>query len=310
MISRSTLIGALVVVELAIVGLAARAVGAGAGPPSYPAPARNVAWSGGSSALLDRTIPTGPSPVVVVDVHDVDVTIETAAAPSVRAYDTTQRWGFVSGGSLPAVTLERTADGVRVSAPENAGTVHLVFGGWGRRLHLTVPPTAQVRVVSGGSIDASGLRAPFVAHVADDSISVRDQRGDVDVSTNDGRIELDDVQGGRIEASTNDGRLVLTQIVANQLDASTDDGRIQAHDIRAVDGTVSTKNGRVTMGFADGSDAVVTLHTADGKITVDGIARSDSDGDHAQTVQLGSGRGHFAVSTGDGSITVTQGATV
>jgi hypothetical protein len=309
MISRSTLIGALVVVELAIVGLAARALGAGVGPPTLTAPAGNIAWgNGNTSILLDRTLLTGPTPVVVVDVHDVDVTIETAAGPSVRAYDTTQHWGFVGGDPLPPVTVERTPDGVRVSAPDAAGSVRIAFGGWSRRLHLIVPPTAQVRVLSGGSIDASGLRAPFVAHVADDAISVRDQRGDLDVSTNDGRIELTDVQGGRIQASTNDGRLVLTQIVADQLDASTDDGRIVAHDIRAVDGGVSTKDGRVMMGFADGSNALVTLHTADGKITVDGVARTDGDGDHTQTVQLGSGRGHFAVSTGDGSITVTQGA--
>ncbi|HTW86252.1 MAG TPA: DUF4097 family beta strand repeat-containing protein [Candidatus Sulfotelmatobacter sp.] len=316
MISRSTLIGALVVVELAIVGLAARALGAGFSDSSFPT-AVAPAGPGGAfghdwtPSARDQQLPAGPTPSVVIDVHDVDVTIDAEPGIEVRVADQTRKWGWVTGTPPAPVTLARSADGVRISTPDDDGGVHIAFGFWDRQLHVGVPPGARVRVESGGKVVASGLRAPFSAHVSDDSISVSDQQGDVDVHTDDGRIELTDVRGGTVAASTNDGRLIFDHVVADRLEGATSDGRIIASGLRVADGRLTTNDGHVKVGFADGSDATVTLHTDDGGIAINGTtARDDETGNSSHIIQLGSGRGHFAVSSGSGDITVTQGASV
>jgi hypothetical protein len=309
MISRSTLIGALVVVELAIVGMAARALGAGV--PAGPM-VGGTGWGGHAVSQTDQSLPTGPAPVVTIDVHDADVAIQAAPSMSVRVSEAVHRWGWGGGTTSPSVKLSRTADGVRISAADaDDGNVHFMMGGFNHDVTVFVPATAQVTVVSAGKVAATGMRAPFVAHVDDGDITLADQRSDVDVSTNDGDVELTDVEGGTVAATTNDGHLVLSRVSAETLRAHSDDGRVTATDLRAVDGTVTTNDGHVTIGFAAGSDTVVNLHTDDGGISINGTtARDDEVGNSSHTVRIGSGRGHFDVSSGSGDITINQGATV
>ncbi|HTD32056.1 MAG TPA: hypothetical protein VK665_00245, partial [Candidatus Elarobacter sp.] len=144
MISRSTLIGALVVVELAIVGAAARAI-AGDGPPSPPqvgfAPLAPHAPGG---PRLDRTFATGLAPHIVVDVHDVDLYVRGENAVAVRAQETLERAGFVSGG-VAQLSSQQTPDGLRFSASSSDGA-HVVIGTFSHELHLTVPAGARVEV--------------------------------------------------------------------------------------------------------------------------------------------------------------------
>src|ERR1700736_984461 len=65
MISRSTLIGALVVVELGIVGMAVRAIAGDSAPTGPPAPGQPHHHFGGgvtAPARLDRTFTLGATP--------------------------------------------------------------------------------------------------------------------------------------------------------------------------------------------------------------------------------------------------------
>lgn len=307
MISRSTLIGALVVVELAIVGSAVRAI-AGDGQPTA-AGFHGFGWHGKTvdQTVVDRTIPSGSDPRVVIDVHDVDVVVEPGAQSGVHVVESVHKAGYVNGEFSP-INVSPTADGVRIAAGES--NVHVIIGEVTRRLKIAVPPAARIEVVSGGQIDASGLRAKLVAHVEDGAIHVSDQRGDVDVSTGSGRIYLTDVQATDIAASTSEGRLYFTRVGAERLDAHTNFGRIYATDLRAVDGALTTKEGRVTISLAGNSDAVVSAKvTADNDIHVSGMPVTE-DGANKRVVRLGSGRGRFEVSSDDGSITLTQGASV
>lgn len=316
MISRSTLIGALVVVELAIVGAAFRALGAGA--PVHPRHAfgfGNGAGFGPASAAttkLDRTFGTGPAPHVVVDIGDIAVSIEAVPGGSLRAVESLRRAGFVGGGVRPLVA-EQTVDGVRISAPGN-GAFHLMMGELARSLRITLPPEASVEVRSAARVEARGLRGRLVAHATDGSLHVADHQGDLELSTADGRIELTDVRAGSLRARTGDGRLTLRRVAAEHLEASTGDGRVDAADVRLTDGALTTGSGRIRLAFTPDSDATVTVHTGEGQIDVpSGIAatvRDSGEEVHERVLRLGLGRGIVRISSGDGSISITQGAQV
>jgi Putative adhesin len=311
MISRPTLIGVLVVVELAIVGAAFHALG-GSGPSARSAwsfPATRVAQAAGAPGALDRTFTTGPAPHVTLNVEDLQVAVEAVPGAAVRVVESVHRSGWVSGTILP-VRAERTPDGVRITVA--SGGSGFSIGSFERALRLTVPPGANVEIVSSSRVDATGLRAPLSVHASDGSIHVRDHRGTLDLQTNDGRIELIDVQGPSVLAQSRDGSLALTRVSADRLEARTEDGRITADAIRLVDGALTTHDGRVRVGYTPDSEATVDVHTGDGRITIPyDSTTGGQDGDaHHRTVRLGSGRGRFEVSSGDGSISITQGAQV
>jgi hypothetical protein len=310
MISRSTVLGGLIVVELAIVGAAASALTGGAViSPHYGT--TNVEFGHSRMAMastpLDRTFVTGLAPHVVVDVQDVHVTVETAGSPSVHVVETVSARGFMSG-KPDAVVAEQTPDGVRVHST-GEGSMHVMIGEFNHELRLVVPANSQVQLATAGRIDAAGLRAKLIAHSSDGSIHVRDHQADLDASTDSGRVELVDVQGKAIDATTRDGRIYLTRVGADRLVAHSDSGRIVGAGVRAVDGSLTTADGRVVVSFTAGSDATAQVHTADGEISVAGFS-STEDGASKRTVRLGSGRGHFEISTASGAITITQGANV
>lgn len=298
MISRSTLIGALVVVELAIVGVAVRAI---AGPGAHASgwgPHGIVAVASVPGAQrLDATIPTDATPHVTIDVDDVRVIVQAAGeSTAVRAVESLRTFGWVSAAPAP-IRAERTADGVRITMPDR-GRVNVVMGGYRRVLTVTVPQRATLDVTDGdGAIVASGLRSGLTAR------------------TGDGSITAVDVQGPAVRLATSDGRIRLDRVVTDRLEGTTGDGSIEALAVRVADGALATKDGRIRVAVTPDSDATVNLHTGDGRIRLDdgmtSISSSSDDGDaRTRVVRLGTGRGRFDISSGDGSISLTQGAKV
>ena len=312
MISRSTLIGALVVVELAILGAAAKAIGPRS-PTSFSwghhHPRIGMTFSNDAApqtSTLDKTFITGASPHVRIDVDRASVTVRTAPGSGVHVVGTMRVTGRVAG-ARPALSAVRTDDGVEVGV--ESGLVH--GARIEREVRLTVPPGALVEVVSAGSVSVSGLRANFAAHLGDGgAIRIADHRGDVDVSTASGDVELVDVQSASIAARTDEGALKLTSSGADRIDAHTDSGPIVAVGLRAVDGTVATDDGHIEVSFAAGSDATVNLHTDDGRITGAGAAATADDSADTRSLRLGSGRGRFVLTTDSGPISISQGASV
>ncbi len=304
MISRSTLIGALVVVELAILGLAAKAV-----PGNSP----NTNWNfdpswthqpAPTTSRLDKTFETGSAPHVVLDVDNADVTVQAGAATSVHVTGTMKVSGHHSGVQ-PALTAIRTADGVRVAVESG-----LVFGRIERDVRITVPPDAQVEIASAAGVVANGLRGKLVARLDDGAVRISNHRGDVDVTTSSGDIDVLDAQGGVFALRTDDGALKLTSSGADHLDARTGSGAITAIGLRAVDGALQTDDGRIDVNFAPESDATVNLHADDGHINGARVTAPDGDSASGRSMRLGSGRGQFTISTDRGSIAVAHGASV
>jgi hypothetical protein len=308
MISRSTLIGALVVVELGIVGMAARSI---AGDHTSIGPSKGHRHFGFMPSVampeqLDKTLAAGFAPHVVIDVHDVAVAIDTGPQPVVHAAEESSIAGYVTG-TVPAITASTSPDGVRLAS--SGGGADVVLGEFSRKLRITVPANAQVEVLSAGRIDAAGLRAKLIAHTPDGSIHVRDHRGDVDVSSDSGRIELIDVQGDDIAANTHEGRLYFTRVGADRINGHSNYGRIYAVDLRVKDGALNTHSGRISASFTGSSDATVKVSTGDGNVTVAGLPSTQTSTDK-RTVQLGAGHGQFEVSTDEGAVNISQGANV
>jgi len=308
MISRSTLIGALVVVELVIVGAAARAIAGDAGPPSPPVAGWNLPGDNVVSApFFARTFVTGAEPHVVIDVHDVPLMVEAANVPSVQISETRRSTGWVAGESS-AMSAQQTADGVRI-ATSGEDVRHAVIGSYWREIRVVVPAAARIEVASAAQTTTKGLRGKLVARIPDGRIYITDQRGDVDVSTASGRITMTDVQANDIVANTSDGRIYLTRVGADRIDASSGSGRIVGVDVRAVNGAFRTSDGRIQVSFTGNSDATVNAHTDDDSVEVSGLDKTSGDDSNA-TVQLGSGRGHFELRTASGPIILTHGANV
>ncbi|HEY4442131.1 MAG TPA: DUF4097 family beta strand repeat-containing protein [Candidatus Elarobacter sp.] len=306
MISRSAVIGGLVVAELAIVGAALGTFGAPVvAPPLFFGHSPAVAAGSGSWPVLDASFLTGPSPRVTIAMPGIPVTVEAGNTPSVQVHETLVRRGWVHG-EPSRLAADRTPDGVRIHNLDT-GEMNAFFGMTEHSLHVTVPPGAQVELTTEDTITVRGLRAKLTAHTHDGRINVSDHQGDVDVTTDSGRIYLTDVHGSAIDAVAHDGRIYLTRVGAERLAVHSDSGRIVATGIRAVDGGLTTADGRIEVSIVPTSDATVTVRSHDDPVSVSGFTYTSEGNDHG-TARFGAGRGHFEITTENGPVTITQGA--
>ena len=149
---------------------------------------------------LDKTFTAGGgTPHVVVDVSDVPVTVQTGTAAAVHVPGHRAQVGVPTTPRTARSSPCRPADGVRITASDTSD----VHGSFERVLQSTVPPGAQVEIANAGAPSArAGSRAKLVAHVKDGAIHVGNHRGDLDVTTASGAVELVDVQADAIVART------------------------------------------------------------------------------------------------------------
>jgi len=314
MLSRSTVVGALVVAELAVVGLAVRSLGFGSGPdrphvqmamqmPDMTMPVMSMASAAvpaGGTVLGngERTFATGPAPHVVVALeNDARLIVRAADSGSVRVTLDLTKEGWPARPPIP-LTADATADGVRVAMAAPPSGVSFSMGGYDRTITIEVPPNARVEISSAeGRVSTSGLQAPVRVRADDGTIEIRDQHGDVD-------------------ARTSDGRIVLANVDADRLVAHSADGSIDANNVRLADGELTTDSGHVEVSASSASDSVVAIHTDDGSVRIasglssENHSSSDDDDRQSRTVTLGSARGKFTIATSDGHVSLSQGAKV
>ena len=304
---RLAIIAGLGVVELWIVGLMLRSVAGGhdAGAlitsaqigSASPAPARD----GGA-----RTIETGSAPDVVIDDEGATLTVTALTGASVAVRNRSEH-GWFDHHEAP-LRIEKTSGGVQIlRAPGDAG---IMFGSPRRELDVVVPPQARLEVRNAGAMVVSGLRADAVLHSDDGSVRVRDNRGDLRVSTDNGRIELSDVEASYVEAGSDDGRITFDRVRADRVAVSTDNGRIEVQRSRLRGGKIQTDNGRVTLGLDPHSDVLISAKTESGKISAASpliVTGSGEEDDAPATIRVGSGSGALDVASSDGSISIRSG---
>ena len=120
------------------------------------------------------------------------------------------------------------------------------------------------------------------------TVVVRGMTGSVDVDSDDGRLELDDIAGD-ITVSNDSGRIIGRRLTSSTVDATNTNGRIELSFLdppQAV--SARTENGRIDVVVPD-TDVLyrVDLHTDNG--STDNAVRTDPASDHV--IELSSQNG-------------------
>jgi hypothetical protein len=291
-ISRRTIVAMLLAIEIAIGGEAIVAVRSGQSDP--PAVARLDAPQGPPAALVAgapaRTFTVGAHPVLTVDIGYADLTVLADAAGQI-AVSVSDSHAFGMMPEHAPISARVDHDTIHIAAT----TSHDFSLGDDRMVTVRVPPNTTVTVVNAGDITANGLQATSSFH-----------------SVGRGSITIGDYDAPSLDA-TSSGRISLHQVSTNRLMATSTDDRVDGIALHVHDGMIEG-DGRVTLGFAPGTDTLVTAETDDGRVSIAGSAapttvstgkRSDDDS-ASQTVRIGSATGHLDVHTSTGNITLTQ----
>jgi hypothetical protein len=293
-VSRSSVIGALVVAEVAIIALMGVAITGGS--DSAPTWTFHFGRADGGAGLAEggahRIFRTGSHPHVIVDIGYADLTLVAGNRSQVDvSVSKDERFGVFRARAV--IAARQDGESVRIDTPHGRH--------WGvgddRMVTAVVPPETQIDVVDAGNVRVNGLRgATTVKSVGNGSIAVEDY----------------DAPALRVESSG--GNVSLLRVAAPRLDVTSDDGRVVGTALRVRDGSIDSGDGNMTLGFASGTDALITAQTADGTIDISGADaaggsasdRSSRDGASARTVKIGSGNGRLELRAGDGNIHLTN----
>ncbi|HMC46109.1 MAG TPA: DUF4097 family beta strand repeat-containing protein [Caballeronia sp.] len=312
---RWTLIAVLSVVELALLGAMLHSVGLAGG--ASEADGRRFmmgapVFASTPSQTFEKTFDNmSATPSVYVDDNDAELTLTVKSGSSVSVREQTSHGGWMhrSGGKLD---VSQTGDHLRIVRSDE--TLTMMFGSLHRTLQLVVPPGTHLEVANAGKIDVTGLRENVLLHSDNGAIYVHDHRAEITATSSNGRIELHDVVAAAVEATSDNGRIVLDNVRADALAVKADNGRITGSQVLTSGGSIIASNGRVLLGLAQGSDITVTASAASGHVraespfTFDAVPSSDDDDDgKPRTLRIGNGTGKLAVSTDNGSITISQG---
>lgn len=226
-------------------------------------------------------------PELRVDARDASIRVDVWDQNKIEAHVTTRGWHIGSGDLEIVEHQQGNAVDIELRQPHRN---HFSIGIDARHTELEIhmPRSAKVNVHSGdGSVLAKGLE------------------GELDFSTSDGRLELEDIDG-TLHARSSDGSVHVSGRF-DVLDLRTSDGRIDAEarpgsqvreawEIRSSDGSVALK-------IPGDLAADVELHTSDGSITTGvPIAIEGSIRSHDLHGKLNGGGNRLTLHTSDGSV--------
>jgi hypothetical protein len=293
-ISRGTILAAILVAELAIVGTAITAVRGNQivssfGPPGFTQfTSGSHLIEGGPHQIFDA----GSQPSLTVDIGYADLTILTGKASQIDVSLSPSRDYGLFRSKVP-ISAHQDGQMVRVAAaPE-----HGLSTGDNRMVTIVVPNGTKVTVLHAGDITADGLHAEASL-----------------TSVGNGFIRVEDFEGPTLRLTASRGPIIMHAVTAEHLDASARDDRIDGTAMRVHEGNIESGD-RVTLGFSNGTNTVVNAITDDGKITASGFdsgasvagsPKNDDDDSSSETVRVGSGNGSLDVHTTDGNIHLVQ----
>jgi hypothetical protein len=286
--ARGTIIAALCVLELAILGEAGVATRGDAltqsraSLPGLPAlPQHRAAAIANDS---HQHFAVGAQPALTVDIGYADLTIVTGDAAQIDV-DVRDSRDFGPFRARGPITASKTGDEVRIAAEHQRRWSM----GDDRMVRVVVPPGTRVTVLSAGDITASGLRA---------DASFR--------SVGNGTIAIDDYDARVLHVASSDGRIALHGVAAARLDATSTGSRIEATGLRVRDGEIRSDE-RISLGFAAGSDTLVTANAGDGNVDLSGFDGSNAEDDaSSRTVRVGAGNGRLDVHANDATIRLVR----
>jgi hypothetical protein len=297
MIPRVPLIAALLLIEIAIVGGAVIAV---RGVPSSWSQSHDARAATTGDSLTHETFEAGAHPAVTVNIGYADVTFVTRRESTIDVSVSASSMHGLLGRSAP-ISAHQAGDTLTISTPLGESWSPM---GDDRMVTVLLPAEARVTVINGGDISATGLRAEA-------SFS----------SNGNGHVTIQDFAAPSLRVASSNGRVTLHNVNAPQLNISSSNGRVEATALQVRNGSVDSSNGRVTLGFAPGSDTVISADTSNGHVRVSGFAPAtatatvhrssddddeDDDSSQSQSVRIGAGNGRLDVHASNGSINLSQ----
>jgi DUF4097 and DUF4098 domain-containing protein YvlB len=226
-------------------------------------------------------------PELRVETRDANIRVDVWDQNKIEAHVTTRGW-HIGSGDLEIIEHQQ-GNAVDIELREaHHGRFSIGIDARHTELEIHMPRSAKVNVHSG-----------------DGAVSAKGMEGELDFSTSDGRLELEDIDG-TLHARSSDGSVRVSGRF-DLLDLRTSDGRIEAEarpgsqvrepwDIRSSDGSVSLK-------IPGDLAADVELHTSDGSIitgipiVIEGSVRS-----HDVHGKLNGGGNRLTLHTSDGSV--------
>lgn len=263
--NRSSIVAALVAVEVAIVAVALYAIGVG----------RAGAFMGGMEHynFAGKSFPAlaaGSAPHVTIDDPQSRVEVKTSNDGMVHVTDLTNVQGlrFPSDSGIPPLTVSRSSDGVAISRPPHHE--FFLMGMSEERIEVDVPAASRLEIGHCEGADVTGVTGGVFVRSQDGHIALDDVKGTVDVHSDDGWIRTHGVMlTGSNTISTDDGHIDL--------------GLASGSDLNVE---VATDDGHVTV---DGNR----------------VARNTGDDTAHYTMRLGNGSGSLHATSRDGSIHIT-----
>jgi hypothetical protein len=298
---RATVLAALAAVELVILGLIFASLRGFAHHGSVAL--ASTSTGSGLPPDVHTTIATSRAPSVVIRDDDAHIHISTAAAPQVRVDETTTSDGYVRGVT-PLNVEHREFNAIYIGRHE------LYHGSMHRDIAIVVPVGATIEVDDCASLSMSGLSGSATIRCSgDQAVEISDQRGDLVVRNDDGRVSIAHMSAGRLEVDNSDGSIEISDLRTEFLTLKTGDGRISATGLVAGNGSVQSGDGNVALTFAPSANLTVGVKTGDGKLTAVSplqiVQIGDSDGE--RQVRFGAGDGRLDIKTDDGGVTLAGG---
>jgi hypothetical protein len=292
---RATVLAALAAAELVVLGLIFSSLRGF----THHGSVAFASTSSGTPADVHTTIPTSHSPSVILRDDDAHFHISTASAGEVRVDETTTTDGNVWG--ITHLNVER-----REGNTIYIGRHELYHGSMHRDIAIVVPFDATIEVDDCTSLSMSGLSGSATIRCSGDQpVEISNQRGDLHVKNDDGRVSIAHLSAGRLEVDNSDGRVELSDVHAAFLNVKTDDGHIEGTGIVAVNGSVESGDGNVALSFGPSANLTVGVKT-DSTVTaappLQVVRIGDSDSE--RQIRIGSGDGRLDIKTDDGSVSL------
>lgn len=135
---------------------------------------------------------------------------------------------------------------------------------------VTVPNNTTADIdTSFGEVQVAGLNGNVVINNDFGDINAADIEGAVEVDSNSGQIELSSVDAGTgdITISTDFGKLTLEQVNGKDISITSNSGTLELNNVRAT-GDIFAKSDFGNVNFENGSAAKIQFETNSGKITI------------------------------------------
>jgi DUF4097 and DUF4098 domain-containing protein YvlB len=169
--------------------------------------------------------------------------------------------------------------------------------------------SGALKVATGsGDVTANGVNGNLAIDTGSGSVHARDLDGeDVKIETGSGDVTASAVRAPKLKAQTGSGQVEIDGVRSREIVLGTGSGDVTLQLLANVERLkIETGSGDVKVRAPSSLDASVRVGTGSGGIDSDFALKNLRRGDGGLSGIIGEGRGSILVSTGSGSVHITQ----